>query len=111
MARTAFPKTLGRRPLTSAQLSSDIVKTSGAQTIAGAKTFSSAAVFQSGVRLGSAAAQIVGFYNATGASQRAGSNQASSNVVTSASYGTLQVAMLQEVMNTLTGLGVWKGAA
>lgn len=56
-------------------------------------------------------AALHGFYGATPVSQRAGSNQASTNVVTSASFGTLQVAQLQEVYNTLAGLGLWKGSA
>jgi uncharacterized membrane protein len=63
------------------------------------------------VALGDAVSDTIGFYGVTKVTQRAGSNQASSNVVTSASFGTLQVAQLQEVYNTLAGLGAWKGAA
>lgn len=61
--------------------------------------------------LGDAVSDTIGFYGTTAVTQRAGSNQASSNVVTSASFGTLQVAQLQEVYNALAGVGVWKGAA
>lgn len=64
-----------------------------------------------GQTMGDAAADPIGFYGTTPVTQRAGSNQATTNVVTSASYGTLQVAQLQEVMNTLIGLGLMKGAA
>lgn len=63
------------------------------------------------VALGDAAADTIGFYGVTKVSQRAGSNQASSNVVTSASFGTLQVAQINEIQNTLFGLGLWKGSA
>lgn len=65
-----------------------------------------------GMNFGDAVGDSVAFYGtAAGVTQRAGSNQASTNVVTSASFGTLQVAQLQEVYNTLAGLGLWKGSA
>jgi hypothetical protein len=63
------------------------------------------------VNLGNAAADALGFHGATAVTQRASSVQVSTNVVTSASYGTLQVAQMQEVYNTLAALGLWKGAA
>lgn len=48
------------------------------------------------------------FYGATPVVQRAtATTHTTTNVVTSASYGTLQVAQMQEVMNTLAGLGLW----
>lgn len=61
--------------------------------------------------IGDAAADLLGFHGETGVSQRAGSNQVTTNIVTSASFGTLQVAHMQEIMNTLDLLGLWKGAA
>jgi hypothetical protein len=50
----------------------------------------------------------LGFYGATPVVQRAtATTHTTTNVVTSASYGTLQVAQMQEVMNTLAGCGLW----
>ena len=61
-----------------------------------------------GVSIGSAASEKVGFYGTTPVVQRAtASTHTTTNVVTSASYGTLQVAQMQEVMNTLAALGLW----
>lgn len=61
-----------------------------------------------GTMVGNAAADKVGFYGATPVVQRAtATTHTTTNVVTSASYGTLQVAQMQEVMNTLAGLGLW----
>lgn len=58
--------------------------------------------------LSTTAASTVGFYGATPVVQRVtGTTHTTTNVVTSASYGTLQVAQMQEVMNTLIALGVW----
>lgn len=64
-----------------------------------------------GTVFGQAAADKVCFYGATPATQRASSIQASSALVSSSSFGTGQLAIVQEIMNTLTGLGIWKGAA
>lgn len=61
-----------------------------------------------GTMVGNAAADKVGFYGTTPVVQRAtATTHTTTNVVTSASYGTLQVAQMQEVMNTLAGLGLW----
>lgn len=61
-----------------------------------------------GAQLGKAATDKVGFYGATPVVQRAtATTHTTTNVVTSASYGTLQVAQMQEVMNTLAGCGLW----
>lgn len=56
-----------------------------------------------------------GFYGKAPASQRAASTQATS-VVSGISTGavstnSLLLAAVLEVMNTLTGLGLWKGSA
>ena len=60
------------------------------------------------VQVGGSAATTIGFYGATPVVQRAtATTHTTTNVVTSASYGTLQVAQMQEVMNTLAGLGLW----
>jgi len=53
----------------------------------------------------------VGFYGKTPSTQRASSVQATSNLATSASFGATQLAAVQEIMNTLTALGLWKGSA
>ena len=64
--------------------------------------------FPDGSAVGTAATSKVGFYGATPVVQRAtATTHTTTNVVTSASYGTLQVAQMQEVMNTLAGLGLW----
>jgi ribosomal protein S5 len=61
-----------------------------------------------GVTIGSETTEKVGFYGVTPVVQRAtATTHTTTNVVTSASYGTLQVAQMQEVMNTLAGLGLW----
>lgn len=61
-----------------------------------------------GCLIGGAATDKVGFYGTTPVVQRAtATTHTTTNVVTSASYGTLQVAQMQEVMNTLAGLGLW----
>lgn len=52
----------------------------------------------------------VGFYGKTPVTQRASSVQATSNLATSASFGATQLAAVQEIMNTLTSLGLWKGS-
>jgi hypothetical protein len=60
------------------------------------------------LQIGGTAATTVGFYGKTPVVQRAtATTHTTTNVVTSASYGTLQVAQMQEVMNTLAGLGLW----
>jgi len=61
-----------------------------------------------GAQIGSSASEKIGFYGATPVVQRAtAATHTTTAVVTSASYGTLQVAQMQEVMNTLAGLGLW----
>lgn len=65
----------------------------------------------SSAQLGDAAADTLGFYGATVTTQRASSNQITTNIAVSASFGASQLAVIQEIMNTLTGLGLWKGAA
>ena len=61
-----------------------------------------------GAQMGAAATDKIGFYGATPVVQRAtATTHTTTNVVTSASYGTLQVAQMQEVQNTLIALGLW----
>lgn len=61
-----------------------------------------------GCQIGGAAADKVGFYGATPVVQRAtATTHTTTNVVTSASFGTLQVAQIQEIQNTLIALGLW----
>lgn len=64
-------------------------------------------------QLGGAATDTIGFYGATPAAQRAAAAQATSLVGTASSTAldTATKAALLEVMNTLTALGLWKGAA
>ena len=66
------------------------------------------AASNTGVILGSSAAGTVGFYGKTPAAQTASAvAMLSSNVVTSSSFGTQQVAALQEVINVLYALGIY----
>lgn len=61
-----------------------------------------------GAQMGASASEKIGFYGTTPVVQRAtATTHTTTAVVTSASYGTLQVAQMQEVMNTLAGLGLW----
>lgn len=61
-----------------------------------------------GCIIGATAANKVGFYGATPVVQRAtATTHTTTNVVTSASFGTLQVAQIQEIQNTLIALGLW----
>lgn len=74
-------------------------------TVTGATTLNGA------VAIGDAAADVVGFYGATGSSQRAAAAQATTAVAVSASFGATQLAALQEVMNVLIAAGMMKGSA
>lgn len=61
-----------------------------------------------GAQIGSSASEKVGFYGATPVVQRAtATTHTTTNVVTSASFGTLQVAQIQEIQNTLIAIGIW----
>jgi hypothetical protein len=63
---------------------------------------------EGGSVFGKDASAKIGFYGTTPVVQRAtATTHTTTNVVTSASYGTLQVAQMQEVMNTLAALGLW----
>lgn len=63
--------------------------------------------------LGNSITDKVGFYGTTPIAQRAGAAQATSLVGTASSTAldTATKAALIEVMNTLTAIGAWKGAA
>ena len=61
-----------------------------------------------GALIGKTSTNKVGFYGATPVVQRAtDTTHTTTNVVTSASFGTLQVAQIQEIQNTLIALGIW----
>jgi hypothetical protein len=64
-----------------------------------------------GTRLGQAAADLVAYYGVTPVSQRASSVQATSLLSSSTDFTAAHLAALQEVMATMTALGLWKGAA
>lgn len=61
--------------------------------------------------VGNAAADSIGFFTGTGITQRASSIQATTNLASSTDFGATQLALVQEIMTTLTNLGLWKGAA
>lgn len=64
-----------------------------------------------GTALGQTTTDKIAFYGYTPVVQRASSNQVTTNIAVSASFGATQLAVIQEIMNTLTGLGIWKGTA
>lgn len=64
-----------------------------------------------GVAVVQSASSLLALYGGTPASQRASSNQVTTNIAVSASFGATQLAVIQEIMNTLTAIGAWKGAA
>lgn len=74
-------------------------------------TASGATTLNGNVFAGNAAADLVGFYGATGVSQRASSVMATTNIATSSDFGATQLATIQEIMNTLNKLGLHKGTA
>ena len=71
----------------------------------------SSATINTSAMIASAAAGLVGFYGKAGVSQRASSVQATSNVASSTDFAAGQLAVLHEIMTTLTGVGLWKGTA
>ena len=61
-----------------------------------------------GCHIGGAATDKIGFYGTTPVVQRAtATTHTTTNCVTSASFGATQVAIIQEIMNTLAGCGLW----
>lgn len=64
------------------------------------------------VALGNASSDTIGFYGATKVSRRAYSSavHATSGQSVSASFGAIQLATLQELMNTNIALGIWATA-
>jgi hypothetical protein len=66
-----------------------------------------------GTTLGQTTADLISFYGVTPIAQRSLAAQATSLVGTASSTAldTATKAALIEVMNTLTAIGVWKGAA
>lgn len=66
-----------------------------------------------GTVLGQSTSDTISFYGATPIAQRSGGAQATSLVGTASSTAVdtnLKAAVI-EIMNTLTALGLWKGAA
>lgn len=62
----------------------------------------------SGAQIGASASDKVGLYGATPVVQRAtAATHTTTAVVTSASFGTLQVAQIQEIQQTLIAIGIW----
>lgn len=64
-----------------------------------------------GTSIGQNTSDLIAMYGGTPVSQRASSNQVTSNIAVSASFGATQLAVIQEIMNTLAATGLWKGAA
>lgn len=54
----------------------------------------------------------IAFYgHSTAVTRRASSVQATTNLATSSAFGATQLAAVQEIMNTLAGVNLWKGSA
>lgn len=64
-----------------------------------------------GAQVGVSATDKVGFYGTTPIVQRSGAAQATTAVAVSSSFGATQLAAVQECMNALAALGLWKGSA
>jgi len=66
-----------------------------------------------GVKIGQSTTDTVAFYGVTPIAQRSGGAQATSLVGTASSTAvdTNTKAAIIEIMNTLTAVGIWKGAA
>ena len=61
-----------------------------------------------GTVIGQTASEKIGFYGTTPVVQRAtATTHTTTNMVTSASFGATQVAIIQEIMNTLIANGLW----
>lgn len=66
-----------------------------------------------GIGIGKQATDTVGLYGATPVAQRASAIQATS-LTSASSYMSIasnMAALLHEITLTMTGLGIWKGAA
>jgi len=65
-----------------------------------------------GSQWGGASTDLIGFYGKVPVVQRAFSSavHVSSNVAVSSSFGATQLAVLNEIQNTLVGLGIWASA-
>jgi hypothetical protein len=64
-----------------------------------------------GMSVGKSVTEKISFYGVAPIAQRASSVQTSTYVTTSASFGTQQAVVMQEIAQTLIALGLWKGAA
>ena len=64
-----------------------------------------------GVQVGATTASLVGHYGVTAVSQRALAAQHTSLLSTSTDFTAAHLNALNEIMATLTALGLWKGSA
>jgi len=81
----------------------------GAANLGAAASIVGSLLASVGGKIGSATSHGIAFYGTTTISQRAGTAQNTSLIV-SDSIGTAAEAFLEEVGNTLTALGLWKGS-
>lgn len=65
-----------------------------------------------GAIIGKSASEKIGFYGKVPVIQRPYSSavHATAGIATSASFGATQLAAVQEIQNTLIGLGIWATA-
>ena len=78
--------------------------------VADALTVTGATTLNGIVAAGNATTDTIGFYGTTAISQRASSDQSTSLIISN-SIGTAAEKVMEEICNTLTALGLWKGAA
>lgn len=64
-----------------------------------------------GTTMGQDTSDPVSFYGVTGITQRAAAAQATTAVASSTDFTAAHLAALQEIMNTLIAVGLWKGSA
>lgn len=82
-------------------------------TVVNTENVKEISAYGGGLKIGNSITEKIGFYGLTPIAQRSGAAQATSLVGTASStaVNTDMKAALIEVMNTLTALNIWKGAA
>ena len=88
----------------------DDVAITGDLTVTGTTGLTGSVLAAAGGKFGGSTSVGIAFYGTTTVSQRASSAQ-NTTLVISNSIGTAAEAVIEEICNTLTALGLWKGAA
>lgn len=88
----------------------DDLTVTGDLAVTGPSTFTGSILASAGGKIAATTSIGLSFYGTTTISQRASSNQ-NTTLVISNSIGTAAELVLEEICNTLTALGLWKGGA